>query len=114
MAEKDYQHALVRAVTAQEQRPKAADVNLLVADILLALGNNKQAYDFYQKVIQQDPQQGAAYFNAGLTAMVIGKPYADLFARAKQVDATYYKQHQQQLSDIEAMLAGQKNDQPTK
>lgn len=114
MAKKDYQHALVWAVTAQEQRPKAADVNLLVADILLALGNNKQAYDFYQKVIQQDPQQGAAYFNAGLTAMVIGKPYADLFARAKQVDATYYKQHQQQLSDIEAMLAGQKNDQPTK
>ena len=43
--------------------------------------------------------------------MVIGKPYADLFAKAKQVDATYYEQHQQQLSDIEAMLADQKDHQ---
>ncbi|AVK60633.1 hypothetical protein C5Z25_02075 [Lactobacillus sp. CBA3605] len=101
MAKKDYQHALVWALTAQEQRPTAIDVNLLTANILLALGNNEQAYDFYQKVLVQDPQHGPANFNAGLTAMVLGKPYAQLFARAKQYDAAYFKAHQQQLSDIE-------------
>jgi len=107
MAKKDYQHALVWALTAQEAQPQAVDTNLLVANILLALGNNQQAYDYYQKVIKLDPKQGAAYFNAGLTAMVLGKPYADLFAQAKSVDATYFKTHQQQLSDIEKMLAAQ-------
>jgi len=107
MAKKDYQHALVWALTAQEGQPELPTTNLLVANILLALGNNQQAYDYYQKVIKLDPAQGTAYFNAGLTAMVLGKPYADLFATAKKVDATYFKQHQQQLSDIEKMLAAQ-------
>lgn len=107
MAKKDYQHALVWALTAQEAQPKSVAANLLVANILLALGNNQQAYDYYQTVIQLDGQQGSAYFNAGLTAMVLGKPYAQLFATAKKVDASYFKQHQQQLSDIEKMLAAQ-------
>jgi len=111
MAKKDYRHALVWALTVQEQRPTASDVNLLVADILLALGNNQRAYTFYQKVIQLDPQQGTAYFNAGLTAMILGKPYADLFAQAKQVDPAYFEQHQQQLSDIERVLAEQQHNQ---
>ncbi|MFC6180124.1 tetratricopeptide repeat protein [Lactiplantibacillus daowaiensis] len=111
MAKKDYQHALVWAITAQEKRPQTADTNLLVADILLALGNNQQAYDFYQKAIQIDPTLGKAYFNAGLTAMVLGKPYADLFAQAQKFDAAYFKTHQQQLSDIEKMLAAQTDDQ---
>ncbi|BDZ31138.1 hypothetical protein MH1LPH_16040 [Lactiplantibacillus brownii] len=116
MAKQDYQHALVWALTAQEAQPEAVDANLLVANILLALGNNQQAYDYFQKVIQLDPQQGAAYFNAGLTAMVLGKPYSALFAMAKKIDANYFKSHQQQLSDIEKMLAAQNqsSDQSTK
>ncbi|WP_137625856.1 tetratricopeptide repeat protein [Lactiplantibacillus pingfangensis] len=108
MAKKDYQHALVWGLTAQEAQPELVETNLLVANILLALGNNEQAYDYYQKVILLDPRQGTAYFNAGLTAMVIGKPYAELFATAKKVDSAYFEQHQQQLQDIEKMLAAQK------
>lgn len=111
MAKQDYQHALVYAITAQEQQPTLVDANLLVADILLALGNNAQAYDFYQKVIQLDDQCGPAFFNAGLTAMVIGKPYADLFAKAEKVDAKYFKAHQQQLTEIEKTLQAQRPDQ---
>lgn len=111
MAKKDYQHALVWAITAKDQQPQAVDANLLVADILLALGNNQQAYDFYQDVIQLDHKNGHAYFNAGLTAMVLGQPYAALFAQAEKLDPTYFNQHQQQLSDIEKMLAAQKGDQ---
>ncbi|WP_318765929.1 tetratricopeptide repeat protein [Lactiplantibacillus carotarum] len=108
MAKGDYQHALVWAITAQEAQSTDKDANLLVADILLALGNNQQAYDFYQKVRALDPQSGRAAFNAGLTAMVLGKPYADLFASAQKLDSDYFKQHQQQLTDIEKTVAARR------
>ena len=115
MAKKDYQHALVWALTAQEAQPQSLDTNLLVADILLALGNNKQAYDYYQRAYQIDTHSGRAAFNVGLTAMVIGQPYADWFAKAQKLDSAYFKEHQQQLSDIEKTLAAQQNgdDQST-
>ena len=107
MAKHDYQHALVWAITAQEAQPKHADANLLVADILLALGNNQQALDYYQRAYAADSQSGRAAFNIGLTAMVLGKPYAIWFERAERLDQTYFKAHQQQLTDIEKTLAAQ-------
>ncbi|RRK11589.1 hypothetical protein D1831_01645 [Lactiplantibacillus garii] len=116
MAKRDYQHALVWALTAQEAQPTALDTNLLVADILLALGNNQQAYTYYQLARQVDPRSGKAAFNAGLTAMVLGKPYAALFESAEKLDPEYFQKHQQQLTDIEKTLAAQKSgdDQATK
>ncbi|MFB9769410.1 tetratricopeptide repeat protein [Lactiplantibacillus modestisalitolerans] len=111
MAKRDYQHALVYALTAQESRKNDYDANLLVADILLAMGNNQQAFDYYQNAFKLDPHSGKAAFNAGLTAMVVGQPYADWFAKAQALDATYYQQHQQQLTDIEKMLASQRTNQ---
>ncbi|CAM3172932.1 tetratricopeptide repeat protein [Lactiplantibacillus plajomi] len=107
MAKKDYQHALVWAITAQELNSANVDANLLVADILLALGNNQQAYDYYQRVLTIEPTNGRAAFNAGLTAMVLGKPYADLFKQAQRQDADYFERHQQQLTDIEKTLRAQ-------
>lgn len=107
MAKRDYQHALVWAIAAQEAQPKQADTNLLVADILLALGNNQQASEYYHQAFKIDPQSGKAAFNIGLTAMVLGQPYAKWFEKAEKLDAAYFKAHQQQLSDIEKMLASQ-------
>ncbi|MCT4457179.1 hypothetical protein EFP00_06985 [Lactiplantibacillus paraplantarum] len=111
MAKHDYQHALVWAITVQEARPNQSDANLLVADILLALGNNQQASDYYQRAYALDSHSGRAAFNIGLTAMVLGQPYATWFERAKKLDRTYFKAHQQQLTDIEKMLAAQADDQ---
>ena len=111
MAQHDYQHALVWAITAQEARPQQLDANLLVADILLALGNNQQASDYYQRAYKIDSQSGRAAFNLGLTAMVLGKPYATWFERAQKLDSQYFKSHQQQLTDIEKMLAAQADNQ---
>ena len=111
MAQHDYQHALVWAITAQEARPQQLDANLLVADILLALGNNQQASDYYQRAYKIDSQSGRAAFNLGLTAMVLGKPYATWFERAHKLDSQYFKSHQQQLTDIEKMLAAQADNQ---
>jgi len=110
MNQHDYQHALVWAITAQEAQPQRADTNLLVADVLLALGNNQQASDYYQKTLVVDPKSGKAAFNVGLTAMVLGKPYAKWFDQAQKLDADYFKKHQQQLTDIEKMLANQAPD----
>lgn len=114
MAKQDYQHALVWALTAQETQPQLADTNLLVADILLALGNSQQASDYYQKAFQVDSTSGRAAFNAGLTAMVLGQPYAKWFATAKQLDDTYFTKHQQQLVDIEKTLQAQKDQERPK
>ncbi|WP_048000002.1 tetratricopeptide repeat protein [Lactiplantibacillus herbarum] len=111
MGQRDYQHALVWAITAQEAQPQRLDTNLLVADVLLALGNNQQASDYYQKAFTADSHSGKAAFNVGLTAMVLGQPYAKWFEQAQKLDPDYFKQHQQQLTDIEKMLANQAGQQ---
>ena len=43
--------------------------------------------------------------------MVLGKPYATWFERAHKLDSQYFKSHQQQLTDIEKMLAAQADNQ---
>jgi len=111
MGQRDYQHALAWAITAQEAQPQRLDTNLLVADVLLALGNNQQASDYYQKAFVADSHSGKAAFNVGLTAMVLGQSYAKWFEQAQKLDPDYFKQHQQQLTDIEKMLANQAGQQ---
>jgi len=74
----------------------------------LALGNMDQAAEYYDRVLQLDAQNGRAHFDRGLVAMVLGQPYQDHFAQAKQLDPTYYEKGQQRLADIERFVQTQR------
>jgi len=108
MANGDHKRALAFALTALTSQPNDEATLQVMAENLLALGNMDQAAEYYDRVLQLDAQNGRAHFDRGLVAMVLGQPYQDHFAQAKQLDPTYYEKGQQRLADIERFVQTQR------
>lgn len=104
MAKGDNKRAMVFALSAQSARQDDPDVNQMIGDNLLALGNFAQAAGFYDTVLKAEPENGKANFNRGLVAMVNGEDFEKYFAKAKQSDPDYFNKGQQKLKDIEKVI----------
>ena len=113
MAKGDNKRAMVFALSAQSARHDDPDVNQMIGDNLLALGNFAQAGDFYDIVLKTEPENGKANFNRGLVAMVNGEDFENYFAKAKHEDPDYFEKGQQKLKDIEKVIQINK-DKPKK
>jgi len=108
MANGDHKRALAFALTALTSQPDDEATLQVMAENLLALGNMDQAAEYYDRVLQLDAKNVRAHFDRGLVAMVLGQPYQDHFAQAKQLDPTYYEKGQQRLADIERFVQTQR------
>ncbi|BAP85898.1 hypothetical protein LOOC260_113620 [Paucilactobacillus hokkaidonensis JCM 18461] len=106
----DYKRAVAYGLTAHDLRKQDPEINQVLGDALLALGNFNQAKDFYDQILLRHPGRADTQFNRGLVAMVLGEPYTDYLSQAKQLDPAYYKKSEQRIADIEKVLRDQKND----
>lgn len=100
----DFQHGLVYAITALEINPNDVALNNLIADMLLALGDFKQAQTYYQKVLNLDAKNSIALFGSGLVALVLGQDSQDYFKTLKQSDIEYFTKNKQRVDDLIKMI----------
>ncbi|MHA8110003.1 tetratricopeptide repeat protein [Lactobacillaceae bacterium Melli_B4] len=108
MSKKNYKRAAVFALTAQGMRRQDPTVNQILGDSLLALGNFKEAAQFFDVVLKNDSKDGKANFDRGIIAMVLGEPFDQYFAAAEKYDKHYFDKGQGRLKDIEKFIQIQK------
>lgn len=111
MGNGDHKTALAFAITAGDTHKQDPQVNQLIADNLLALGNFNQAADYYDQVLKADAKNGHAQFDRGIAAVVLGQDATRFFDQAKALDPDYYQKGQSRLKDIQTFLNKQKTDQ---
>ncbi|KRM60092.1 tetratricopeptide repeat protein [Secundilactobacillus malefermentans] len=105
----NHKQALAYALTAQNLAKQDSSANRLVAENLLALGNFDEAAQYFDIILENDPEDGAANFDRGLLAMVLSQPFDDYFKKAKKNDPTYFKKQQNKLVGIEELIKARKN-----
>lgn len=101
---KDYKRAVAYGLTAHDLRKQDPEINQVLGDALLALGNFKQAADFYDDILKRHPGRADTQFNRGLVAMVLGEEYKDYLNQAKQLDPDYYSRSESKIDDIQKAL----------
>lgn len=104
MQMKDYKRAIAYGLTAHDLRKQDPEINQVLGDALLALGNFTQAADFYDDILKRHPGRADTQFNRGLVAMVLGEPYVDYLNQAKQLDPDYYEKSEKRIDDIQKVL----------
>ncbi len=104
MAKGDNKRAMVFALSAQSQRQNDPEINQMIGDNLLALGNFSEARDFYENALKVEPQNGKINFNRGLVAMVLGEDFQKYFQIAQKADPKYFENGQKRLKDIEKFI----------
>lgn len=77
MKQKNYQQAVAYGLTAHDLRPQDPEINQAIGDSLLALGEFKQAKNYYDLILKRHPGRADTQFNRGLVAMVLGESYQD-------------------------------------
>lgn len=107
MKQKNYQQAVAYGLTAHDLRPQDPEINQAIGDSLLALGEFKQAKNYYDLILKRHPGRADTQFNRGLVAMVLGEPYQDYLNQSQQLDPDYYVQSEKRISDIEHFLQKQ-------
>ena len=107
MKQKNYQQAVAYGLTAHDLRPQDPEINQAIGDSLLALGEFKQAKNYYDLILKRHPGRADTQFNRGLVAMVLGEPYQDYLNQSQQLDPDYYAQSEKRISDIEHFLQKQ-------
>ena len=107
MKQKNYQQAVAYGLTAHDLRPQDPEINQAIGDSLLALGEFKQAKNYYDLILKRHPGRADTQFNRGLVAMVLGEPYQDYLNQSQQLDPDYYAQSENRISDIEHFLQKQ-------
>ena len=106
-----HKQAVAYGLTALESRPDDPEINQVIGDSLLALGEFKQAKQYYDAILKRHPGRADTQFNRGLVAMVLGEPYHDYLAQAKQLDLNYYQKSEQRIAEIEKTLQATQQDQ---
>ncbi|MCD7129674.1 tetratricopeptide repeat protein [Limosilactobacillus agrestis] len=104
MKKGQYKQAVAYGLTALELHPDDPEINQVIGDSLLALGEFKQAKAYYDAILKYHPGRADTQFNRGIVAMVLGEPYKNYLAQAKQLDPNYYHKSEQRLNDIEKTL----------
>lgn len=104
MKKGQHKQAVAYGLTAHELRPADPEINQVIGDSLLALGEFSQAKGYYDVILKRHPGRADTQFNRGIIAMVLGEPYKDYLAQAKQLDLNYYRKSERRLNDIEKTL----------
>lgn len=104
MKKGQHKQAVAYGLTAHELRKEDPAINQVIGDSLLALGEFAKAKEYYDAILKRHPGRADTQFNRGIVAMVLGEPYKDYLAQAKQLDLNYYQKSEQRLSDIEKAL----------
>ncbi|MCF6514872.1 tetratricopeptide repeat protein [Lactobacillus sp. S2-2] len=104
IAKSDYKRALVFLLTAKDYRKQDPEINQMLGESLLALGDFKQSAEFYDQILNYDPNNGKANFDRGLVAMVLGEHYANYFSKAEKYDKDNYDRKQSRIQDIEKLM----------
>ncbi|MGR3741950.1 tetratricopeptide repeat protein [Companilactobacillus sp. DQM5] len=103
----DNNRALVYAITASENKNDEVYLEL-VGDILLSLGNIKQAKDYYQKSADIKENEKNT-FNLALCLTVLNEKDAQkYFAVSKKINSKYYNDNIKRLDDIQKLISGKK------
>lgn len=108
MKKKQYKQAVAYGLTAHDLRKEDPAINQVLGDSLLALGEFKQAKNYYDAILKRHPGRADTQFNRGLVAMVLGEPYQEYLDQAKQLDLSYYQKSEKRLEEIEKTLQAMK------
>lgn len=111
---KQYKQAVAYGLTAHELRAKDPEVNQVLGDALLALGEFKQAGTYYDAILKHHPGRADTQFNRGLVAMILGEPYKDYLNQARQLDLDYYTKSEKRIAEIEKTLRATQKPQNDK
>lgn len=104
MKKGQHKQAVAYGITAHELRAEDPEINQVLGDSLLALGEFTTAKKYYDAILKRHPGRADTQFNRGIVAMVLGEPYQDYLAQAKQLSPTYYAESEQRLAEIEKTL----------
>lgn len=104
MKKGQHKQAVAYGITAHELRAEDPEINQVLGDSLLALGKFTTAKKYYDAILKRHPGRADTQFNRGIVAMVLGEPYQDYLAQAKQLSPTYYAKSEQRLAEIEKTL----------
>ena len=104
MKKGQHKQAVAYGITAHELRAEDPEINQVLGDSLLALGEFTTAKKYYDAILKRHPGRADTQFNRGIVAMVLGEPYQDYLAQAKQLSPTYYAKSEQRLAEIEKTL----------
>lgn len=107
MQKKEYKRSLAYGLTAHDLRKQDPEINQVIGDTLLALGDFKTAKQFYDDILLHHPGRADTQFNRGLVAMVMGEDYLDYLTQAKQLDPDYYQRSESRIADIQKVLREQ-------
>lgn len=111
MKKGQHKQAVAYGLTAHELRKEDPEINQVIGDSLLALGEFDQAKNYYDAILKHHPGRADTQFNRGIVAMVLGEPYKDYLVQAKQLNPNYYHKSEKRLAEIEKTLqATQQND----
>ena len=101
---KQYKQAVAYGLTAHELRAEDPEINQVLGDALLAIGEFSRAASYYDAILKRHPGRADTQFNRGLVAMVLGEPYKDYLNQARQLDLDYYTKSEKRIAEIEKTL----------
>ena len=101
---KQYKQAVAYGLTAHELRAEDPEINQVLGDALLALGEFSRAASYYDAILKRHPGRADTQFNRGLVEMVLGEQYKDYLNQARQLDLDYYTKSEKRIAEIEKTL----------
>lgn len=104
MKKGQHKQAVAYGITAHELRAEDPEINQVLGDSLLALGEFTTAKKYYDAILKRHPGRADTQFNRGIVAMVLGEPYKDYLTQAKQLNPSYYEKSEKRLAEIEKTL----------
>lgn len=104
MKKKQYKQAVAYGLTAYDLSSEDPEINQVLGDSMLALGEFEQAKRYYDQILLHHPGRADTQFNRGLVAMALHEPYKKYLAQAQQLDLDYYQKSEKRIADIEHAL----------
>lgn len=104
MKKKQYKQAVAYGLTAYELSADDPEINQVLGDSMLALGEFEKAKQYYDQILLHHPGRADTQFNRGLVAMTLDEPYQKYLSQARQLDLDYYQKSEKKISDIEHAL----------
>lgn len=104
MKKKQYKQAVAYGLTAYDLSADDPEINQVLGDSMLALGEFQKAKDYYDQILLHHPGRADTQFNRGLVAMALDEPYKKYLAQAQQLDLDYYQKSEKKIAEIEHAL----------
>ena len=104
MKKKQYKQTVSYGLTAYDLSADDPEINQVLGDSMLALGEFEKAKQYYDQILLHHPGRADTQFNRGLVAMALDEPYKKYLSQARQLDLDYYQKSEKKISDIEHAL----------